>query len=147
MFLKNSLRKNISMTLTTIHSIFSFGFAEQYYFLYLLLHTIKSALNVHCMSYKINFEAVTCLHANQQEPKPRFKYCCLLFFFNFNLVVKILSLIYIFHFQNGDSSSVTTPKESISIRRLSEKFASVSFKSGRDCVENDAFEGIGDDDL
>lgn len=38
-------------------------------------------------------------------------------------------------------------QESFSIKRLQEKFSSVSFKSGKDFVENHAFEGIGDDDL
>ncbi|KAF5274543.1 hypothetical protein FQA39_LY07155 [Lamprigera yunnana] len=37
--------------------------------------------------------------------------------------------------------------EFFSIKKLQEKFASVSFKSGKDFVENHAFEGIGDDDL
>ncbi|ENN74125.1 sorting nexin-17 [Dendroctonus ponderosae] len=38
-------------------------------------------------------------------------------------------------------------EEPFSIKTLQEKFSSVSFKSGREFVENHAFEGIGDDDL
>lgn len=38
-------------------------------------------------------------------------------------------------------------QESFSIKKLQEKFSSVSFKSGREFIENHAFEGIGDDDL
>lgn len=52
---------------------------------------------------------------------------------------------------NGESSSSTSSSskadDSFSIKRLQEKFSSVSFKSGKEFVENDAFEGIGDDDL
>lgn len=46
---------------------------------------------------------------------------------------------------NGETSSKF--QESFSIKKLQEKFSSVSFKSGKDFVENHAFEGIGDDDL
>lgn len=46
---------------------------------------------------------------------------------------------------NGEPS--TRFQESFSIKKLQEKFSSVSFKSGKDFVENHAFEGIGDDDL
>ncbi|KRT81934.1 FERM domain containing protein [Oryctes borbonicus] len=46
---------------------------------------------------------------------------------------------------NGETS--TKFQESFSIKKLQEKFSSVSFKSGKDFVENHAFEGIGDDDL
>lgn len=48
---------------------------------------------------------------------------------------------------NGDSVTSGSSKETFSIRKLTEKFASVAFKSGKDCVENNAFEGICDDDL
>ncbi|KAJ8955472.1 hypothetical protein NQ318_003572 [Aromia moschata] len=42
---------------------------------------------------------------------------------------------------------VQEPKyqESFSIKKLQEKFSSVSFKSGREFIENHAFEGIGDE--
>ncbi|CAH1153480.1 unnamed protein product [Phaedon cochleariae] len=38
-------------------------------------------------------------------------------------------------------------EESFSIKKLQEKFSSVSFKNGREFIENHAFECIGDDDL
>ncbi|KAJ8983304.1 hypothetical protein NQ317_010842 [Molorchus minor] len=38
-------------------------------------------------------------------------------------------------------------QESFSIKKLQEKFSTVSFRSGREFIENHAFEGIGDDDL
>lgn len=48
-------------------------------------------------------------------------------------------------FQNGDSSG--SSREIFSVQKLTEKFASVAFKSGKDCVENNAFEAIGDEEL
>lgn len=48
---------------------------------------------------------------------------------------------------NTDNSSTNSYTEAFSIRKLQEKFSSVSFKSGKEFVENHAFEGIGDDDL
>ncbi|XP_025833735.1 sorting nexin-17 isoform X2 [Agrilus planipennis] len=48
--------------------------------------------------------------------------------------------------QNHCNPSPKT-QESFSIKKLQEKFSTVSFKSGREFVENHAFEGIGDDDL
>lgn len=47
---------------------------------------------------------------------------------------------------NGDNSGVFYG-DALSIRKLQEKFSSVSFKTGKEFVENHAFEGIGDDDL
>ncbi|KAJ2948115.1 hypothetical protein O0L34_g9913 [Tuta absoluta] len=50
--------------------------------------------------------------------------------------------------QNGDTSyNSGSSREIFSVQKLTEKFASVAFKSGRDCVENNAFEAIGDDEL
>ncbi|OWR50289.1 putative sorting nexin [Danaus plexippus plexippus] len=46
---------------------------------------------------------------------------------------------------NGDSSG--SSRELFSVQKLTEKFASVAFKTGRDCVENNAFEAIGDEEL
>ncbi|KAF5281169.1 hypothetical protein FQR65_LT14849 [Abscondita terminalis] len=46
----------------------------------------------------------------------------------------------------GETANKKIP-EFFSIKKLQEKFASVSFKTGKDFVENHAFEGIGDDDL
>ncbi|XP_034835128.1 sorting nexin-17 [Maniola hyperantus] len=46
---------------------------------------------------------------------------------------------------NGDSSG--SSREIFSVQKLTEKFASVAFKTGRDCVENNAFEAIGDEEL
>ncbi|KAK4871522.1 hypothetical protein RN001_015646 [Aquatica leii] len=46
----------------------------------------------------------------------------------------------------GETTNTKIP-EFFSIKKLQEKFASVSFKTGKDFVENHAFEGIGDDDL
>lgn len=46
----------------------------------------------------------------------------------------------------GETTNAKIP-EFFSIKKLQEKFASVSFKTGKDFVENHAFEGIGDDDL
>ncbi|XP_047545311.1 sorting nexin-17 [Vanessa atalanta] len=46
---------------------------------------------------------------------------------------------------NGDSSG--SSREIFSVQKLTEKFASVAFKSGKDCVENNAFEAIGDEEL
>lgn len=45
--------------------------------------------------------------------------------------------------------SPTRSEPTISMRRLSEKLGSLSIKSSKSqpLVENDAFEGIGDDDL
>jgi hypothetical protein len=53
-------------------------------------------------------------------------------------------------FQNGSVRSPEKNEGSISMRRLSEKLSGLSSKSGnktQPLVENDAFEGIGDDDL
>lgn len=50
-------------------------------------------------------------------------------------------------FQNGDSFNSGSSREIFSVQKLTEKFASVAFKSGRDCVENNAFEAIGDEEL
>lgn len=50
-------------------------------------------------------------------------------------------------FSQTDNSSTNSYTEAFSIRKLQEKFSSVSFKSGKEFVENHAFEGIGDDDL
>lgn len=46
-----------------------------------------------------------------------------------------------------DGHSENRYQEPFSIKKLQEKFSSVSFKSGREFIENHAFEGIGDDDL
>ncbi|XP_037969113.2 sorting nexin-17 [Plutella xylostella] len=48
---------------------------------------------------------------------------------------------------NGDSLTSGSSREIFSVQRLTEKFASVAFKPGRDCVENNAFEAIGDEEL
>ncbi|XP_041975241.1 sorting nexin-17 [Aricia agestis] len=48
---------------------------------------------------------------------------------------------------NGDSYTSGSSREIFSVQKLTEKFASVAFKSGKDCVENNAFECIGDDEL
>ncbi|XP_013197159.2 sorting nexin-17 isoform X2 [Amyelois transitella] len=48
---------------------------------------------------------------------------------------------------NGDSCTSSSSREIFSVQKLTEKFASVAFKTGRDCVENNAFEAIGDDEL
>ncbi|CAH2050660.1 unnamed protein product, partial [Iphiclides podalirius] len=48
---------------------------------------------------------------------------------------------------NGDSITSGSSREIFSVQRLTEKFASVAFKSGKDCVENNAFEAIGDEEL
>lgn len=53
----------------------------------------------------------------------------------------------VFVFQNGDSVNSGSSRELFSVQKLAEKFASVAFKSGKDCVENNAFEAIGDDEL
>ncbi|XP_052757683.1 sorting nexin-17 isoform X2 [Galleria mellonella] len=48
---------------------------------------------------------------------------------------------------NGDSFTSGSSREIFSVQKLTEKFASVAFKTGRDCVENNAFEAIGDEEL
>ncbi|CAH1103521.1 unnamed protein product [Psylliodes chrysocephalus] len=50
---------------------------------------------------------------------------------------------------DNEVEGVHEPKyqESFSIKKLQEKFSSVSFKNGREFIENHAFECIGDDDL
>ncbi|RVE51083.1 hypothetical protein evm_004226 [Chilo suppressalis] len=48
---------------------------------------------------------------------------------------------------NGDSCTSGSSREIFSVQKLAEKFASVAFKSGRDCVENNAFDAIGDEEL
>ncbi|KAL0850970.1 hypothetical protein ABMA28_006867 [Loxostege sticticalis] len=48
---------------------------------------------------------------------------------------------------NGDSYTSGSSREIFSVQKLAEKFSSVAFKSGRDCVENNAFEAIGDEEL
>ncbi|XP_038207617.1 sorting nexin-17 [Zerene cesonia] len=48
---------------------------------------------------------------------------------------------------NGDSCTSGSSREIFSVQKLTEKFASVAFKTGRDCVENNAFEAIGDEEL
>ncbi|XP_022914417.1 sorting nexin-17 [Onthophagus taurus] len=51
---------------------------------------------------------------------------------------------------NTDAVSEETKSSesnTFSIKKLQEKFSSVSFKTGKEFVENHAFEGIGDDDL
>ncbi|XP_013176517.1 PREDICTED: sorting nexin-17 [Papilio xuthus] len=48
---------------------------------------------------------------------------------------------------NGDSMTSGSSREIFSVQKLTEKFASVSFKTGKDCVENNAFEAIGDEEL
>lgn len=50
-------------------------------------------------------------------------------------------------FQNGDSFNSGSSREIFSVQKLTEKFATVSFKPGRECVENNAFEAIGDEEL
>lgn len=68
-----------------------------------------------------------------------------------------LKLSYSF-LQNGDVASPTKPEPTSSMKRLSEKFSNVNLKSTSirsqssvtshiAPVENDAFDGIGDDDL
>ncbi|KAF7286957.1 hypothetical protein GWI33_002805 [Rhynchophorus ferrugineus] len=47
----------------------------------------------------------------------------------------------------SEGHSENSFQEPFSIKKLQEEFSSVSFKSGRECIENHAFEGIGDDDL
>ncbi|KAH9641744.1 hypothetical protein HF086_003870 [Spodoptera exigua] len=49
--------------------------------------------------------------------------------------------------QNGDSGTSGSSREIFSVQKLTEKFATVSFKPGRECVENNAFEAIGDEEL
>ncbi|XP_019880350.2 sorting nexin-17 [Aethina tumida] len=46
-----------------------------------------------------------------------------------------------------EDADPTRMQESFSIKKLQEKFSTVSFKSGREFIENHAFEGIGDEDL
>ncbi|KYB29604.1 sorting nexin-17 [Tribolium castaneum] len=46
-----------------------------------------------------------------------------------------------------EDGSAQKYQESFSIKKLQEKFSSVSFKTGKEFIENHAFEGIGDDDL
>ncbi|XP_022835426.1 sorting nexin-17 [Spodoptera litura] len=48
---------------------------------------------------------------------------------------------------NGDSGTSGSSREIFSVQKLTEKFATVSFKPGRECVENNAFEAIGDEEL
>ncbi|XP_061709179.1 sorting nexin-17 [Cydia pomonella] len=48
---------------------------------------------------------------------------------------------------NGDSYNSGSSREIFSVQKLTEKFASVAFKTGKDCVENNAFEAIGDEEL
>ncbi|XP_047507295.1 sorting nexin-17 isoform X1 [Pieris napi] len=48
---------------------------------------------------------------------------------------------------NGDSCTSGSSREIFSVQKLTEKFASVAFKTGKDCVENNAFEAIGDEEL
>ncbi|XP_047030658.1 sorting nexin-17 [Helicoverpa zea] len=48
---------------------------------------------------------------------------------------------------NGDSFNSGSSREIFSVQKLTEKFATVSFKPGRECVENNAFEAIGDEEL
>lgn len=51
-------------------------------------------------------------------------------------------------FQNEHiSPSQKLAEPSLSMRKLSEKLTSVSLKKAQPLVENDAFEGIGDEDL
>lgn len=49
--------------------------------------------------------------------------------------------------QDEEDADPTRMQESFSIKKLQEKFSTVSFKSGREFIENHAFEGIGDEDL
>lgn len=52
--------------------------------------------------------------------------------------------------QNGDVKTSTKTESTSSMRRLSERLSNVTLKSSNKstpCVENDAFDGIGDDDL
>ncbi|XP_030748577.1 sorting nexin-17 isoform X2 [Sitophilus oryzae] len=51
------------------------------------------------------------------------------------------------HSDDLEGQSETNFQEPFSIKKLQEKFSSVSFKSGREFIENHAFEGIGDEDL
>lgn len=48
---------------------------------------------------------------------------------------------------SGNSESVISRGTKFSVQKLTQKFASVAFKAGRDCVENNAFEAIGDEEL
>ncbi|XP_037298503.1 LOW QUALITY PROTEIN: sorting nexin-17-like [Manduca sexta] len=48
---------------------------------------------------------------------------------------------------NEDSYNSGSSREIFSVQKLTEKFASVAFKTGKDCVENNAFEAIGDEEL
>lgn len=48
---------------------------------------------------------------------------------------------------NGDSHNSGSSRELFSVQKLTENFATVSFRSGRECVENNAFEAIGDEEL
>lgn len=58
-------------------------------------------------------------------------------------------MLNVFCLQNGTSRSPVRSEPTISMRRLSEKLSSLAGKSSKSqpLVENDAFEGIGDDDL
>ncbi|KAL4716858.1 hypothetical protein ACJJTC_012669 [Scirpophaga incertulas] len=47
----------------------------------------------------------------------------------------------------NDSCTSSSSREIFSVQKLAEKFATVAFKSGKDCVENNAFEAIGDEEL
>lgn len=53
-----------------------------------------------------------------------------------------MSFLFVFSGQLDNDYS-----ESFSIKTLQEKFSSVSFRTGKEFIENHAFEGIGDDDL
>ncbi|XP_060537376.1 sorting nexin-17 [Cylas formicarius] len=55
--------------------------------------------------------------------------------------------IYMDSAEESDGESINDFQEPFSIKKLQEKFSSVSFKSGREIIENHVFEGIGDDDL
>ncbi|XP_075974959.1 sorting nexin 17 [Anticarsia gemmatalis] len=48
---------------------------------------------------------------------------------------------------NGDSYNSGSSREIFSVQKLTQEFATVSFRSGRDYVENNAFEAIGDAEL
>lgn len=63
-----------------------------------------------------------------------------------HLYLQIILLIYFF-MQDEEDADPTRMQESFSIKKLQEKFSTVSFKSGREFIENHAFEGIGDEDL
>lgn len=65
------------------------------------------------------------------------------------LTVLVLLINLLSFFQNGNVISPTRNTEpTLSMRKLSEKLTSVSLKNKtQPLVENDAFEGIGDDDL